>query len=177
MADPIKLPSYILPTFLSIFTVGANSLIARNFSTALVFIKEQEGLRLNAYKDTGGVWTIGWGSTWNFDLGRSVVQGDTIDKDTAQRWLEMTVSTNGKTIKNLVKVSINLNQFNALISLVYNIGAGQKGFAGSTLLKYLNAGKDKTIVADQFLNWKYDNGVINQSLLNRRKRERDLFLS
>jgi len=170
-----KLPSYILPSFLSLFTLGANSLIARNFSAALVFIKEQEGLRLNAYKDTGGKWTIGYGSTWNFDQGRAVVQGDTIDTDTAQRWLEMTVSTNGKTIKDLTKVSINLNQLNALISLTYNIGA--PAFKNSTLLKLLNEGKSKTIVADQFLKWAYDNGAFNQSLYNRRQRERALFLS
>jgi len=170
-----KLPSYILPSFLSLFTLGANNLIARNFSSSLAFIKEQEGLKLNAYKDTGGKWTIGYGSTWNFDQGRAVVQGDSIDKDTAQRWLEMEVSTNCKTIKNLVKVSINLNQLNALISLTYNIGA--TAFKNSTLLKYLNAGKDKTTVADQFLKWSYDNGVYNQSLYTRRQRERALFLS
>jgi lysozyme len=171
---PDKLPSYILPSFLSIFTVGANSVLAKNFASALTFIKEQEGLRLNAYQDTGGKWTIGWGSTWNFDKAREVVQGDTIDKETAQRWLEMETSTIAKTIRNLVKVSININQLNALISLTYNIGP--TGFKNSTLLKLLNSGTSKIVVADQFLRWSYDDGIYSTSLNNRRKRERELFL-
>jgi len=171
---PDKLPGYILPTFLSVFTVGVNNVFAKNFNSALSFIKQSEGLFLNAYKDSGGVWTIGYGSTFNFDLVRAVQPGDTIDLATAQKWLEMEVATNTKDIKAALKVSVNNNQLNALISLAYNIGIN--AFRKSTLLSYLNSGKSKTIVADQFLRWSYDNGVFVQGLYNRRVKEKALFL-
>jgi len=172
---PDKLPSYILPSFLSIFTLGSNTLLAANFSTSLNFIKTQEGFVPIADNTLDGIWTVGYGSTWNFDKGRKVQQGDSIDIKTAQRWLEMTVATTSKEIKSVVKKSINLNELNALISLTYNIGLG--AFKNSTLLKKLNAGESKILVSDQFLKWIYINGVISNGLKNRRIKERQLFLS
>lgn len=175
MPDPIKIPQYILPSFLSAFTFGVNTVLAKNFSLALNFIKIQEGLELKAYKKADNKWTIGYGSTWNFDEARKVQQGDTIDQKIAQRWLEMTVATTSKEIKNAVKKSINLNQLNALISLTYNIGL--PAFKDSTLLKKLNAGANKIDVGNEFLRWVYVNGVESNGLKNRRAKEMKLFLS
>ena len=146
------------------------------YNSAMKFIKIKEGgLYLKAYQDSGGVWTIGWGSTFDFDKQRKVLPGDTITQVQAQKWLEMETSQNATDIKKLVTVPLNNNQLNALISLVYNIGIG--AFKTSTLLKLLNAGTDKKIVANQFDRWIYDNGVKNQGLINRRIAEKNLFLS
>ena len=146
------------------------------YASALNFIKIKEGgLYLKAYQDSGAVWTIGWGSIYDFDKQRAVQKGDVITQAQAQKWLEMETSQNAIDLKNLIKVPINNNQLNALISLVYNIGIN--GFKASTMLKLLNSGADKQTVALQFDRWIYDNGVINKGLVNRRNAEKKLFLS
>ena len=146
------------------------------YASALNFIKIKEGgLYLKAYQDSGGVWTIGWGSTYDFDKQRKVLPGDTITQAQAQKWLEMETSQNATDIKKLVTVPLNNNQLNALISLVYNIGIG--AFKRSTMLKLLNAGANKQTVANEFDKWVYDNGVKVQGLINRRIAEKNLFLS
>ena len=107
------------------------------YASALNFIKIKEGgLYLKAYQDSGGVWTIGWGSTYDFDKQRKVLPGDTITQAQAQKWLEMETSQNASDIKKLVTVPLNNNQLNSLISFVYNVGIN--GFKSSTLLKILN---------------------------------------
>ena len=147
-----------------------------SLANALNFIKKAEGgLYLKAYQDSGGVWTIGYGSTYDFDKQRKVQQGDIITESQAQKWLEMETSQNAKDIKSLVKVPLNNNQLNALISFVYNVGIN--GFKKSTMLKLLNSGADKNTVANQFDKWVFDNGVIVKGLINRRKAEKTLFLS
>jgi len=68
---------------------------------------------------------------------------------------------------------LNQNQFNALVSLAYNIG--EKAFTGSTLVKRLNEGNYKA-AADQFLVWVNAGGKRMQGLVNRRNKEREVFL-
>jgi lysozyme len=143
---------------------------------ALNFIKKAEGgLYLKAYQDSGGVWTIGYGSTYDFDKQRKVQQGDVITAEQAQKWLEITTSKDAAEIKNLVKVPLNNNELNALISFTYNVGLG--AFKASSLLRLLNSGTDKKLVADQFDRWVFDNGVKVKGLINRRNAEKKLFLS
>ena len=147
-----------------------------SLANALNFIKKAEGgLYLKSYQDSGGVWTVGYGSTYDFDKQRKVQQGDIITEAQAQRWLEMETSQNAKDIKSLVKVPLNNNQLNALISFVYNVGIN--AFKKSTMLKLLKSGADKNTVANQFDKWVFDNGVIVKGLINRRKAEKTLFLS
>jgi lysozyme len=167
----------ILLIILGILGISAISKAASSsFSSALNFIKKAEGgLYLKAYQDSGGVWTVGYGSTYDFDKQRKVQQGDIITEAQAQRWLEMETSQNAKDIDKLVTVPLTNNQKNALVSFVYNVGIN--GFKASTMLKLLNSGADKSIVADQFDRWVYDNGVKVKGLINRRKAEKDLFLS
>jgi lysozyme len=146
------------------------------YSSALNFIKKAEGgLYLKAYQDSGGVWTIGWGSTYDFDKQRKVQQGDIITEAQAQKWLDMETSQNAKDIDSLVKVPLNNNQKNALVSFVYNVGIG--AFKASSLLRLLNSGADKNTVAAQFDRWVYDNGVKVKGLINRRNAEKKLFLT
>ena len=149
---------------------------AGSLSSALSFIKKAEGgLYLKAYLDSGGVPTIGWGSTYDFDKQRKVQQGDIITEAQALKWLEMETSQNAIDIKKLVTVPLNNNQLNALISFVYNVGIN--GFKASSMLRLLNSGADKNTVAAQFDRWVYDNGVKVKGLINRRNAEKKLFLS
>jgi lysozyme len=142
--------------------------------SALNIIKKFEGLELTSYPDTGGIWTIGYGNTVNKDTGQAIKPGDKIDLATAERWLKLDVAEREKKIKGLIKVPITVNQMAAITSLVYNIGNG--AFASSTLLRLLNQGADKKLVADQFLRWNKVQGKEVKGLTNRRKLERELFL-
>jgi lysozyme len=143
-------------------------------SQAEPLIKQFEGLRLDAYKDSGGVWTIGWGSIYNLDLNRPVQAGDRIDDATALRWLRTEISEKYNYVKKAIKVPVNQNQLDSLTSFAYNVGVG--AFKSSTLLKKLNEGKPEIEVADEFPKWNKIKGVISAGLTRRRKLERDLFL-
>lgn len=96
-------------------------------------IKEHEGLRLVAYLDSVGVWTIGYG-----DTGPDVVKGLTITKGQAEERLRKRLVEFEGYVNRAVKVKLTQNQFDALVSLVYNIGP--TNFNSSTLLRKLNAG-------------------------------------
>lgn len=134
----------------------------------LDLIKRYEGLRLSAYRDPGGVPTIGYGHT------RSVVMGTTITQAQAENLLRDDVSTAEGDVERAVKVAMNSNEFSALVSLAYNIGG--TAFANSTLVKRLNAG-DKAAAAEQFSVWRMDNGKVLPGLVTRRAAERALFLT
>lgn len=108
-------------------------------------IKEHEGLRLKAYQDSVGVWTIGYG-----DTGPDVVKGLTITKEEAEKRLRKRLEEFEQYVGKYVRVGLKQHQFDALVSLVYNIGP--TNFADSTLLKKLNMG-DFQGAADQFLVW------------------------
>ena len=143
-------------------------------STAEILIARFEGKRLKPYQDTGGIWTVGYGSTYNIDAKRPVNETDIIDDITAIRWLKSIIGTVETQIRSVIKVPVNQNQIDSLCSLAYNIGIN--AFKNSTLLRLLNEGKPKIEVADQFLRWNRVNGVIVNGLITRRKAERELFL-
>lgn len=135
-------------------------------------IKESEGLKLEAYLDAVGVWTIGYG-----DTGADVKEGLVITKEEAEERLEQRLREFEGYVNKYVKVDLNQNQFDALVSLVYNIGP--ENFRTSTLLKLLNL-SDYQGAADQFPRW--NKGRVNGKLValngltTRRNKERKLFL-
>ncbi|MBH1909614.1 lysozyme [Serratia ureilytica] len=135
------------------------------------FLKRQEGEKLSAYKDTRGIHTIGVGHTGLVD-GKPVAMGMTISKEKSSDLLRFDLQWAERAI-NSANVTLNQNQYDALCSLVFNIGAS--AFNGSTLLRKLKAG-DYAGAADQFLAWKRA-GNDPDILLPRRQRERSLFLS
>lgn len=143
-------------------------------STAEILIARFEGKRLKPYLDTGNIWTVGYGSTYNIDAKRPVNQSDIIDDATALRWLKTQVGTFQNQVKASIKVPVNQNKVDSLTSLAYNIGIN--AFKSSTLLKLLNEGRPEIEVADQFLRWNKVNGITSNGLTIRRKAERDLFL-
>jgi len=132
-----------------------------------------EGLRLKAYDDGVGVWTIGFGTT-KYPNGIRVKKGDTCTLDQAKAYMQNDLKSFEQTVNNTVKVPLNQNQFDALVSLAYNIGTN--AFSKSTLVKKLNA-NDIRGAADQFDVWVNAGGKRMQGLVNRRAREKALFIS
>lgn len=135
-------------------------------------IREFEGLRLNAYKDTGGVWTIGFG-TIKYPDGTSVKAGDTCTEAQAKEWLKNDCKWVDACLDKNIKVKINQNQFDALASFVYNVG--ETAFVKSTMLTLINR-DNLSAAANQFDRWVFDNGKRIQGLVNRRSKEKELFL-
>jgi lysozyme len=133
-------------------------------------IKESESLRLTAYQDAVGIWTIGYGHT-----GPDVTPGKTITREQADALLRSDVGSAESDVRRLVKVPLSSNQFSALVSFVFNVGAGPTGFGGSTMLRLLNQG-DYAGAADQFPRWNKAGGKVLQGLVKRRAAERALFL-
>ena len=136
-------------------------------------ICEFEGKRLVAYDDGVGVWTIGFGTT-KYPNGVRVKKGDTCTLEQAKEYMRHDLIEFEHTVNSSVKVPLNQNQFDALVSLAYNIGSN--AFKSSTLVKKLNTG-DYQGAADQFNVWVNAGGKRMQGLVNRRDREKLLFLS
>ncbi|EMM5092470.1 lysozyme [Klebsiella pneumoniae] len=145
-------------------------------NNGIALIKRFEGCRLTAYPDpgTGGApWTIGYGWTGKVD-GKPIKPGMKIDDATADRLLRTGVVSFDQAVSKMLKVSVTQNQYDALVSLAYNIGT--RALSTSTLIKKLNAGDVKG-AADAFLSWNRSGGKVMAGLTNRRKAEREVFLS
>ena len=132
-----------------------------------------EGKRLTAYDDGVGVWTIGFGTTV-YPNGIKVMKGDTCTEAQAKTYMAHDLKKFEATVNKAVTVQLNQNQFDALVSLAYNIGTN--AFSKSTLVKKLNA-NDIRGAADQFDVWVNAGGKRMQGLVNRRAREKALFIS
>lgn len=141
--------------------------------SGIELIKRFEGLRLKAYQDSVGVWTIGYGWTRPVD-GKKVGPGMQIDQATADRLLKCGVVQYEQGVNQLVKVKITQGQFDALVSFAYNLGL--RSLSTSTLLQNLNDG-DKQGAADQFGRWVNAGGKRLDGLVARRAAEREMFLS
>jgi GH24 family phage-related lysozyme (muramidase) len=127
-----------------------------------------------AYLDPVGIPTIGYGTTI-YSNGIKVKIGDILTKQQAEQELLHHVKKYSDYVKKVVKVPLNQNQFDALISFVYNIGTG--AFSNSTLLKKLNA-KDYKGAGNEILRWtKGNGGVTLAGLVRRRQAEFNLFNS
>ncbi len=150
-------------------------------------IKEHEGYRSVAYPDpaspkavamragkhheglNGAPWTVGYGHT-----GPEVVEGYKVTRAQADKDLAKDVATAEKAVSQYVRVPVNQNQFDALVSFVYNVGTG--AFKNSTLLRKLNS-TDYTGAANELLRWDKAQGKVMNGLTRRREAERELFLS
>lgn len=136
-------------------------------------IKGFEGFETRAYQDSVGIWTIGHG-TIKYPNGKAVAKGDTCTAAQAVEYMVNDLKGFEAKVNEVVKVPLTQNQYNALVSLTYNIG--QTAFANSTLARKLNA-KDYAGAADQFLVWNKAGGRVIQGLVNRRTAERNVFLA
>lgn len=128
-----------------------------------------ESLRLVAYQDPRGIWTIGWGHT-----GQGVGLNTTCSEDQADAWFIADTHEAVAGVLRSVDVALSQEQFDALVSFTYNVGVGSE--AHSTLVRVLNAG-NYMMAAEQFLVWNHINGQVSDGLTRRREAERALFLS
>lgn len=129
-------------------------------------IKEFEGCRLSAYRDTGGIWTIGFGHT------RGVQPGMRITQEEADAFFEQDLAAAEFTVRRQVTRLVNENQFSALVSFAYNVPF--KEFRESTLLKRVNEGHFGE-AESEFARWVYDDGKKLVGLVRRRMCEATLF--
>lgn len=139
----------------------------------MCLLEQFEGLRLEAYLDSAGIATIGFG-TIKYPNGSKVKLGDKTTKAQAKEYKLHDLKEFENTVNMSVTVPLSQNQYDALVSLSYNIGSG--AFKNSTLLKKLNSG-DYNGASDQFLVWNKVNSKKVQGLVNRREAEQKLFLA
>ena len=134
----------------------------------IALIKEFEGLRLKAYKCPGGVWTIGYGHT------ADVKPGMVITEAQAEEYLKADLIAFERYLNGL-GLALNQNQFDALVSFIYNVGTGN--FSSSTLLRKVRANPQDNSIMDEFLRWVYSKGRVLPGLQRRRLREMKLYFS
>lgn len=132
----------------------------------VALVKVSEGCRLTAYRDSVGVWTIGYGHT------RGVRQGQTITQDEAEALLLDDLDLAAAQVRGMVTVPLTQGQFDALCDFVFNLGAGR--LRDSTLLRLLNQGRYGE-AAVQFKFWVMAGGKPLPGLVTRRAAERALF--
>ena len=131
-------------------------------------IKKFEGCKLEAYRCPAGIWTIGYGHT------KTTKQGMKITQQQAEELLKQDLFSYENAVMINVKVGLNQQMFDALVSFTYNLGAGN--LKSSTLLKLLNA-KDYYGASQEFKRWNKAGGKVLNGLIKRREVERNLFNS
>ena len=132
----------------------------------LSLIKKFEGCELEAYKCAANVLTIGYGST------KGVKEGDTITQEEADKLLLHEIEEYEGYVNDLVKVKLEQNQFDSLVSWVFNLGPAN--LKASTMLKFLNAG-DYHLIPSQIKRWNKAGGKVLEGLIRRREAEALLF--
>jgi len=141
--------------------------------SGVALLKRFEGLELEAYQDIAGVWTIGYGHT-----GSDVQPGQRITEREAEALLRRDLRPREDAVDRFVNVPLNQNEFDALVSFVYNVGA--QAFRGSTALKRLNRGA-RMAAADALTWWNKATvgGVLREilGLTRRRAAEKALFVT
>lgn len=137
-------------------------------------LKFLEGERLDVYLDAGNIPHVGVGH--KIIPSDNLVMGDTITQTRSDQFLTRDLLTAKKTVNNYVNVPLNQNQYDALVSFVFNIGADN--FRRSTLLNRLNDYDYQGAMAEMS-RWKYvtinDKKIVSEGLVNRRLYEQDLF--
>lgn len=136
----------------------------------LALIKDHEGYRDTAYRCPAGEWTIGFGHTSGVKEGQRCTPMD------AGRWLKEDIAAAEREVSFQTQgVPLRQCQYDALVSFVYNLGAGN--FRKSTLLKKVRANPDSPSIRDEFGKWIYGGGRVLPGLVARREAEADLYFS
>ena len=131
-------------------------------------LMHREGVRLKAYLDTKDIWTIGVGHT-SAAGPPDVSQGMEITEEQCDEIFARDLAKYDEAVNDAVEVALEQHEFDALVSLCYNIGPS--GFAGSTVVKKLNAG-DKQGAGVAFMMWDKPPEIIG-----RRRTEMKQFLT
>ena len=136
--------------------------------TGVQLTERFEGVRLEAYQDSGGVWTIGFGHTFE------VTEGMTCTLAQAAAWLFNDTQVAQADVNKYVTVTLTQGEFDALVDFAFNLGRGNLN--NSTLLKDINAG-NFAAAADEFVKWDRCGGIVVAGLLRRRLAEHQEFAS
>jgi len=124
----------------------------------------REGLKLKPYLDTQGVPTIAMGNTYYLDGTKVKMTDAPLSKMHAEKLANLTAMSFASKVDKLVTSKVTQNQFNALVSLAYNIGIN--GFANSTVLRRVNVNPTDPTIKNAFMLW-----TKNKELIGRRKSE------
>lgn len=136
----------------------------------LDLIKQFEGLRLKAYRDGAGIWTIGYGTT-RYENGKKIQPTDVITNHRAEELLRSDCLVFCLTVNDVLSgISLNQNQFDALVSLCYNIGSN--AFKGSSVVKNILSNRSELTISASWVAWNkitvYSKKVVSAGLTNRR---------
>ena len=132
----------------------------------IALIKKFEGCELEAYQDSVGVWTIGYGHT------KTVHEGMTITQEEADNLLNLDIREFEKYVQSIVKVPLKQHQFDALVSWTFNLGP--YNLMNSTLLKELNS-SNYSKVPSEIKRWNKSNNKVLDGLVKRREAEAKMF--
>jgi lysozyme len=127
-------------------------------------LHQREGLKLKPYLDTKGIPTIAIGNTYYLDGTKVTMKDKALTMDEAKELGKVTADDFAKNVSLMIKSTLNQNQFNALVSLAYNIG--KNGFKNSTVLKLVNENPNNPLIKNAFMMW-----TKNKELIGRRKDE------
>ncbi len=130
-------------------------------------IKEAEGLRLKAYLCPAGVPTVGWGHTKGVKIGQQITEAqaeDLLVEDIAPI----------ERLLNGLKINFRQEQFDALVSWIFNLGAGK--FKGSTMYKLIMGNAHDEEITDSLKKWTYSGKQQLPGLMKRRVAEANLFI-
>ena len=147
--------------------------MSRDISAGVALIRQFESCQLTTYYDQNNILTIGWGH--RVLPADNIKPGDTTSQARADALLQSDLAQNVSWLEDdLDGITVNDNQFNALLSLEFNIGEGR--FENSTLLDDLDDGNFQAAAA-QFSVWRIAGGQVSAGLVRRRAAERELFLT
>lgn len=150
-------------------------MISKHSQGLINLLKLSEGCRLEAYKDTNGIPTIGYGAT-HYENGLPVKMYDSITQQAAEDLLNHLLTEYDNAVASYVPAIINQNQFDALVDFAYN--CGKQNLKGSTLLKKVIANPADTEIAFEFNKWVHGaNGQLLPGLVTRRKNEVELYFT
>lgn len=146
-------------------------------------IKEFESCELEAYQDTAGIWTVGWGNT-KYENGARVKQGDKIPQFRADQLFGRIIQGFINDVNYLTKgIQLKQHQFDALVSFAYNVGSDididkiPEGLGDSTLLKLILNNPENPDISKELLKWNKSGGKVRAGLIRRRKAEAHLYFT
>ena len=143
-------------------------------SNGFRLLGELEGIVLKPYKDSVGIPTIGIGSTYYEDGTKVRMADKPITTERAMQLAKNVVKSFEAKVNEVILLPMTQNQFDSMVLLCYNIG--ESGFARSSVARHFNKGNLQE-AADSFLLWNKAGGRVLRGLTNRRKKERELFLT
>ena len=141
----------------------------------LSLIKKFEGVKLKPYLCPAGIPTISIGCTYYEDGTKDKMTDAPISEARATDIFLNVIKHYERSVDSFCRDDINQNQFDALVSFCYNLGAG--ALKSSTLLKKVNINPNDPSIANEFAKYKYSDGKILKGLINRRLSESELYFS